>query len=109
MIHDYGWTGVVFWLLVRDIIPFFKDHLFPATIAERKRQQEFRYKMEERTVLAQELLAKGVEGINKTLVVTNERMSVLEDTITRHDKATNDAITLMRERTQSGSRTRQTK
>jgi len=99
VLRDYGWVGVVIWLLVRDIWPFLKDRIYPDAIRERQARQEYERSCNERAVTAQELIAKGVNAIEKALVVTNERLNHLQTSADEHIRATNEAITTMRERT----------
>jgi hypothetical protein len=99
VLRDYGWVGVVLWLIVRDVWPFLKDHIYPDAIAERKRKQEKETVLQERSTKAQELMAEAVKGIELALVATNERLSHIQTSAEAHHKATSEAITTMRERT----------
>ncbi len=99
LLHDYGWAGVFLWLAIRDVWPFLRDRLFPAAIEERKARLERVAKLEERQVIASEVIANAVVEMKLAMVSTNERLNELRSAQAEHHKATNDAITLMRERT----------
>ncbi len=99
LLHDYGWAGVLIWLLVRDVWPFLRDRLFPAAIEERKARIERVAKLEERQVVASEVIANAVVEMKLAMVSTNERLNEMRTAQAEHHKATGDAITLMRERT----------
>jgi len=99
LFHDYGWAAVFIWLIYRDIWPFIKEHVFPAAIAERKQRMEIQAKLEERQVVAMEMISNAVDEIKLAMVSTNERLFEIRGAQIAHHKETNEAITLMRERT----------
>lgn len=99
LLHDYGWAAVFLWLIYRDVWPFIKEHVFPAAIEERKRRMEQSSKLEERQVKAMEVISNAVIEMKLAMVSTNERLFEMRAAQSEHHKATNDAITLMRERT----------
>ncbi len=99
LLHDYGWTAVVLWLVYRDVWPFIKEHVFPAAIAERKQRMDSQIKLEERQAVAMETISNAVNEIKLAMVSTNERLFEVRAAQVEHHKATTDAITLMRERT----------
>jgi hypothetical protein len=79
--------------------PFIKEHVFPAAIAERKQRMESQNRLEERQAVAMEKISDAVNEIKMAMVATNERLVDMRTAQGEHHKATNEAITVMRERT----------
>lgn len=95
ILHDWGWAGVLVWLMYRELWPFVREKLFPAYIdarkrqdAERARERERLEKLEERQVASFEKIAESQNGIasaikaiESILAVNTERLGVIQSTM----------------------------
>ncbi|RPI64395.1 MAG: hypothetical protein EHM48_00885 [Planctomycetaceae bacterium] len=84
---EYGWWGVLIWLIAERVIPFFKDSLMPARVEARKvkAQQDMDERgrlarLEERQVEAFERIGEAVAEISKTNAAMNARLCFVERT-----------------------------
>lgn len=71
--QTYGPWIIVLILVLRELIPFLRDRLFPAYISDRDRLLEDRRKLDERTVIAQEIQAKAMQQIAILYGTINDR------------------------------------
>ncbi len=100
----YGWWGFLGYVVVKEILPFFRDKVWPEKIKERDAERLRLQRLEERAILAEERQAKAIESMSLSsqqmaLAITteNERISQMIVAQNEHARFTVDAIGDMRE------------
>lgn len=90
-LQNYGFWGVVAWIILRDVIPPIVNKVWPKHIQAEQSEREWQHKQEERIVSA-------MEKMTLAITANNERMSQVINLLERHDAYTVTAVTEMKER-----------
>ena len=85
---DYGLYGLLLYVLIKEVWPFFRDKLFPEKI-------RFAQAQEERFTVAIEGINKAVLTLATNAIVQSERLTAITNSAAEHDRLTSDAVTAM--------------
>lgn len=85
---DYGLYGLLIYVAIKEIWPFFRDKLFPEKI-------RFQQEQEARFTTAIEGIKNAVSIIAEASTIQNERLANLTNITEAHNSFTNDAVTAM--------------
>lgn len=95
----YGWVGFLLYVLVKEIMPLFRDRILPAKIASEKKKAERMSKLEERQSIAEDrqtiviaALEKSVQQMTVAITTNNERLSILIANALIHNQETTEFI-----------------
>jgi len=81
LLHDWGWTGVILYLLASKGLPWLLDTFWPERMKAKLAEAERKAKQEERQICASERLNDLVNALTTQLTIHNERINtVLDDT-----------------------------
>lgn len=76
LLQRWGPWFVMAFMILRDLLPFLRDKLFPQMMDERKEENERRWLWSERQVKSQEAIAEGVQAIKVFLATLDARSEV---------------------------------
>lgn len=85
---DYGLYGLLLYVLIKEVWPFFRDKLFPEKI-------RFQQEQEARFTVAIEGIKNAVAVIAESSIKQNERLATLTTMSEAHNTLTADAVTAM--------------
>src|SRR5512146_2427151 len=90
-LQNYGFWGVVAWIILRDVIPPIVNKVWPRHIQAEQSEREWQHRQEER-------IASAMEKMTLAITANNERMSQVVSLLEKHDLYTINAVTEMKER-----------
>lgn len=76
LLNRWGPWIVMGFMILRDLLPFLRDKLFPQVMDERKEENERRWQFSERQVKSYESIAEGVQAIKVFLATLDARSEV---------------------------------
>ena len=85
---DYGLYGLLIYIVVKEIWPFFRDQFFPA-------KRKFEETIESRTTVELEGISSAMKAMNDGILINGTKIDSLTNTTTEHIRISNDAITAM--------------
>lgn len=102
-LQQYGWLGFFAYVIVKEIIPIFRDKFLPHKLAEAKAERDRLKRLEERAITNEEKLTEAVESMSAmmkqfslSMTINNERLTQLIAHEKDHDRFLNDALVAMR-------------
>jgi len=98
---DYGLYGLLLYVAIKEIWPFFRDKLFPEKI-------RFAQEQETRFTVAIEGINQAVQTLAQNAVLQSERLTTMTSHLSTHDQITREAITAMYVKTNTAPRRKKT-
>jgi len=97
--EKYGWAGFILYVLLKEILPMYRDKILPAKISREKKKTERLSKADERSMIAEDRQNMAIEAMTKalhqmTLAITanNERLNQLIAGSLIHNQETTELI-----------------
>lgn len=100
LLQTYGPWSLIGFLIIRDLVPFLRDRLFPEVLKERKAESDRRWALTEREVQAQENIAKAMQQMMVLLATLDARTEVVAGGVQRVEVITTEINTRSRAREQ---------
>ncbi len=91
-LRDYGWMAVLMLFMIKDVWPWFRDHVFPQARQERMNEAKRKADQELRQTKALEAIAEATNQININNALTSERLATLANLLGEHDRYTRDSV-----------------
>ena len=95
----YGWLGFLIYVLVKEILPLYRDKVLPARIARDKKKVDRLGKLEERQLIGEDRQTMAINAIEKSvhqmtiaIATNNERLSQLIANTLIHNQETTELI-----------------
>lgn len=97
-LQENGWIGFIVYVVVREVIPFLRDRIYPEKLREKEAERERLKRLEERQIKALEGMSQAVHDMALAITANNERLSRLMLDHAEHARFVQESITAMRER-----------